>query len=298
MELRQLRYFVMLAEELHFRRAAEKLNMTQPPLSHAIKELESELGVMLLERGRRRYVKLTVAGQAFLQSARRILHETEKARQSTRTAHKGESGTLTIVHTDDYISSFLPDLLYRFNLRHPGVYLDFSQGISTRFEQLNQGHVDCAFTTLPLSAAVLDCSILPLPPTPIVAVIPENHALSKRSRIKLRQVAKLFERECRFHLTGTRTAPFETKLAQLFNKAGIEIHATLAPGGSLIEMEMVRRGYGVTFATAGSVPANIKGLTTVELDEPDAYLERALVWRGDNTNPTLARFLEMAREVV
>ncbi len=297
MELRQIKYFVTLAEELHFRRAAERLNMTQPPLSQAIKELESELGATLLERGRKRYVRLTVAGRAFLESARMILHETERARQSTRIAQKGESGRLTIAHTDDYIADFLPDLLYRFNLRHPNVYLDFAQEFSTRFEEFNRGELDCVFTTLPLSAAIADCAILPLPPTPIVAVIPEDHALSKRSRVKLRQIGHLFERECHFHLTGTRTVAFEMKLAQLLNKAGVQIRATLAPSSSFVEMEMVRRGYGVTFATAGSIPANIKGLATVKLDEPDAYLERALIWREDNANPTLSRFLEMVREL-
>ncbi|MBL4836782.1 MAG: LysR family transcriptional regulator substrate-binding protein, partial [Kordiimonadaceae bacterium] len=227
------------------------------------------------------------------ESAERILVASEKAKQSAYLTNKGESGMLAIVHSDDYIADFLPDLLYQFSLRYPNVYLDFYQGITTGFpERINRGEVDCAFSTLPLPAAAADYEILPLSPTAIVAVVPDNHPLSKRKKVTLEETIN----ECLFQITGTKTAAFGVKLEQLQVKAGIQIKSRFATDGSQVEMEMVRRGYGITFTTETSVPTGMKGITVLKLDDPDAYLERALVWRKDNTNPALKRFIEVMQE--
>lgn len=290
MELRQLRYFAVLAEELHFRRAAERLHMTQPPLSQSIKLLEEELGAQLLERGRKRHVKLTAAGQTFLASAKRILEEAERAKQGALLAKDGEAGVLTIYHTDDYISDWFPDLLVKYNQQYPGVYVESFQGLSTRIaDRLNSGELDCAFTTQPLPATLAECVIRHLPATPIVAVMPDTHPLSKSAAIQLSELAN----EKHLHSSASLATPFDIKLEQLLVKSKIRLSSALAFSNSVLEMEMVRRGHGITFSTLGSIPTHVKGVMTVPLDHPDAQLERALVWRKDNPNPTLQRFLEL-----
>ncbi|MBL4836779.1 MAG: LysR family transcriptional regulator [Kordiimonadaceae bacterium] len=295
MELTQLRYFVMVAEELHFSRAAEKLNMTQPPLSQSIKKLEEEIGASLLERGRKRHVKLTPAGQTLLVSARRILEESQRAKQSALLAKSGESGILTIMHTDDYISGWLPDLLLEFNQCYPNIYLEFFQGISTHVAgRINSGELDCLFTTLPLNAALLGCEIFELPPTPIVVVVADGHPLASRQSIKLEEL----EGEQLLHASGSKKTPFAEKLEQLLAKAGIQNRSALCSNSSLVEMEMVQRGGRVTFATVGSVPSFLSGIKLIPINHSDAFLDQALVWRKDNSNPTLQRFLKLTKEAL
>src|SRR3954465_9448691 len=113
MELRHLRYFVAVAEELHFRRAAERLHISQPPLSQQIRQLESELGVQLLERSRRR-VELTAAGEAFHGRAREILDAVEDAAPRPRRVQRGEIGRLSVGFVGSAVYSVLPEVLHAF----------------------------------------------------------------------------------------------------------------------------------------------------------------------------------------
>ena len=290
MELRQLRYFVALAEELHFRKAAEKLNMTQPPLSHAIKLLENEIGASLLKRGRKKNVSLTIAGETFLSSAIRILEESERAKRRACMAGEGEVGTLSIGHTDDFIAGQFPDLLFRFNSLYPNCLLLFYQMASDIMpERLNHGELDCIFTTKPLPSTLADCRIKSLSATPIVLVVSDNHRLAGRKKIKLREIAD----ERHLYTPGKGTTAYNIKLTKLLVDTGIRIKSVMEPLSSSVKFEMVRRGYGVAFATHGSIPPGMNGLKVLQINETGAELERALIWRQDNINPTLNKFLEL-----
>lgn len=122
MDLRHLRYFIAVAEELHFRRAADRLNLSQPSLSLQIRDLESELGVRLLERTKRR-VQITDAGRRFLEELRRILGQLENAVRTTQQISRGEVGLLSVgcVPATDY--TVFPRLLPLFRRRQPNVQL-------------------------------------------------------------------------------------------------------------------------------------------------------------------------------
>src|SRR3954469_655248 len=122
MELRHLRYFVAVAEELHFRRAAERLHMSQPPLSQQIRQLEEEVGVQLLTRNQRR-VELTAAGAAFLVRAREILDAVEDAARQARRVQRGEVGRLAVGFVGSAMYSFVPELLRAFREQAPGTAL-------------------------------------------------------------------------------------------------------------------------------------------------------------------------------
>jgi DNA-binding transcriptional LysR family regulator len=122
MELRQLRYFIAVAEELHFSRAANRLHMAQPPLSQQIKQLEAELHTQLLWRTKRR-VELTAAGEAFLDEARKTLAQAEHATRVAQATAAGETGQIKIGFVDSALSGYLPRLLRAFRARHPTVQM-------------------------------------------------------------------------------------------------------------------------------------------------------------------------------
>jgi DNA-binding transcriptional LysR family regulator len=120
MELRQLRYFVAVAEELHFRRAAERLHMSQPPLSHQIRLLEDELGCVLLERTRRR-VELTPAGNALLSDARAALGDLDRAARNARRIHEGQTGLLRVSFAGSALLSLVPRVVHGLREQHPEI---------------------------------------------------------------------------------------------------------------------------------------------------------------------------------
>src|SRR5450631_1871815 len=127
MELRHLKYFVAVAEELHFRRAAEQLHISQPPLSEQINQLEDELGTRLLERNRGREVRLTVAGAAFLEEARKILLDVSEAAEVVHRASRGEIGTLRVSLAPAMAYGVVPMILRQLRANLPMVSLQLSE---------------------------------------------------------------------------------------------------------------------------------------------------------------------------
>jgi DNA-binding transcriptional LysR family regulator len=175
MELRQLRYFVTVAEELHFGHAAERLKMTQPALSKQIMVLEKELNVQLLTRTKR-VVALTHAGQVFLERARFLLAQTEATIQSTQRTARGEEGQLTIGVTAPATQTVLPDLLRAYRDRFPKVELKLSLlGVESQVNALNQGHIDLGFVHPPIDMRGLE--LYNIHEEDYVAVLPEYHRL-------------------------------------------------------------------------------------------------------------------------
>lgn len=288
MELRQIRYFAVLAEELHFHRAATRLNITQPPLSTAIRALEDDLGVQLLERGRNRKVSLTASGESFRGWANRILADSDSARLSVQRVHEGSAGSLAVGHTDDYVAEDLPELLYEFSRTHPGVLLRMVQDTSYALPgRLKNAELDCIFTVKPLPAILADCESLALPATPIVVVVSSKHRLAGRQRIRLEEICD----ENFLYSPGERLGVFDSKLARLIVAGGIRLNLSMESLASPLDIEMVRRGHGVTFATRGAVAGRVSGVSLLELEGDDTIVERALVWRTDNRNPTLKRLV-------
>src|SRR5512133_1148541 len=183
-ELRHLRYFVAVAEELHFGRAAQRLHIAQPGLSQQIQALESELGVSLLARTRRR-VELTAAGQVFLDEGRRALAQVERAENLTRRAASGEIGRLTIGGTESATWVVLPELLRDFRRRYPNVDLAIREMPSPlQLEALRNGEIDVGFVRPPVGTdGLVARTILE---ERLGILLPKAHPLAKRSEIPIR----------------------------------------------------------------------------------------------------------------
>ncbi len=181
MDLRQLRYFVAVAEELHFSRAAAHLNLAQSALSSQVRALEREVGGPLLERATRR-VALTPAGEALLRDGREVLAAADGAFERARSLARGDAGTLVIGSMGPAGGGLLAPLLARFAARRPGVRvevraLDFSDMV----DAVRERHVDLAFVYLPLQEPEL--TVTPLMAEPRVVVLPRAHRLARRRRL-------------------------------------------------------------------------------------------------------------------
>jgi len=293
MELRQLRYFVAVAEELHFGIAAKKLNMTQPPLSHSIKLLEEEIGVKLLERGRRKPLTLTPSGQALLTSAKELLRASERAKAETQMVAKGELGSLKIAHTDDYLSSAIPEMIFNFAQSNSKVSVQVVQGRSFSIaQQLMRKDLDLIFTIKPIPAILAECGLIDLPATPIVLVVSEKNPLSRKKSITLKEAMK----EHHLYNPSTNVSSYDTKLQELLVRSGTVMQTRIKSFFPSMALEFAKEDKGVFFASKGALPRNPSGLRLLPIDAEGAEIELAMVWKKDNSNPVLNNFLEMVAE--
>jgi len=188
MELRQLRHYVVLAEELHFRRAAARLHISQPPLSKQIAALEQELGVRLLERTRRR-VTLTVAGEAFLRDVRAVLAELDVAVSTARALAAGSAGVLRVGFVGSALLSIVPAAVQAFSQERPDVEVELSERSTVdALRLLRTGTIDVALVRPPMEPDAALHSELVLRERTIAAV-PAGHPLARLRRIPLARLA-------------------------------------------------------------------------------------------------------------
>lgn len=187
-ELRQLRQFVAVAEEMSFHRAAERLHMAQPPLTAAIRKIEQELGVILLERGNR-VTRITEAGQVFLIEARRTLAQFERTLGNTRRAALGLTESLRLTFVDSTVNALLPGILRQFRLAHSQA--EFHLQEATTAEQLialRDDRADLGMVVLPITPQE-GLQILPFLYDRMVLALPENHLLAAQQQVTLSSLA-------------------------------------------------------------------------------------------------------------
>src|SRR5579862_2353604 len=187
-ELRQLRYFVAVAEELHFRRAAARLHVSQPPISQQIRALEAEIGCLLLSRTRRR-VELTPAGEAFLGDARALLAGLDAAVAATRRVASGQTGRLRVGFVGSALLSVVPGIVHGFREARPGVEVELRERPTTEgLRGVLEGTVDVGLVRAPIEDAdELRCVRVLRERT--VAALPANHPLAALRRIPLARLA-------------------------------------------------------------------------------------------------------------
>jgi DNA-binding transcriptional LysR family regulator len=188
MELRQLRYFIAVAEELHFRRAAERLHISQPPLSQQIRALEDELGFELLTRSRRR-VQLTPAGEAFLRDARVVLGELEGAVATARRIDAGQTGRLRVGFVGSALLSIVPGTVERFRASRPGVAIELRERSTVdQLRAVSAGVIDVGLVRPPIDDdGELRAQTVLRERT--VAALPAGHALARLARVPLARLA-------------------------------------------------------------------------------------------------------------
>ena len=188
MELRHLRYFVAVAEERHFGRAAERLHIAQPPLSQQIRRLETELGVTLLHRTTRS-VEVAPAGEVLLARAKEVLAAVDDAVEDTRRAARGEFGRLAIGFTGSATYALLPRLAAALRSALPGVVLDLRGELLTpaQVARLLDGSLDLGVLRPPVRERALCVEVVRS--DPLIAVLPEGHRLAAADAVPLEELA-------------------------------------------------------------------------------------------------------------
>ncbi|GJJ04070.1 isoleucine biosynthesis transcriptional activator [Duganella rhizosphaerae] len=292
LELRQLRYFVTVAEELHFGKAALRLHMTQPPLSQTIQALEELLGASLFERNRRG-VALTPAGLALLPEARRILAQSQELPQLVQRAAAGEVGRLTLAFISSADYSVLPPFLRAYRAAYPQVQITLQEATSDlQLDDLLNNRIDAGLLIPPLpDKAKLELDYLPVLSEPLVLALPAG-LLKKQGKLALASLPPLplivFPR-------AISPALYDAILS-VFRDAGI----TPEIGQQAIQMQTI-----VSLVSAGMgmalVPQSVSNLmrTGVEyraLRDATPLVETGLAWRRDNASPVLRGFLELLRK--
>jgi DNA-binding transcriptional LysR family regulator len=288
-ELRHLRYFAAVADELNFSRAAQRLHMAQPPLSAAIRQLERELGVELFTRTSRE-VKLTDAGRVFLLGAQRTLAEADRAVQDARSAAAGELGQLRIAYSWSVRFETLPVLGRALRASHPGIDLLAQEMWNARVAPaLASGSIDVAISLCPEIAAELE--IEPIRTEPLVALMPAAHPLADAGSISLSSLASeefvLFPRELapRLHdvfVAVYRHAGFEPRFRPESFHAGWDL-------GILGDIA------AVALAPASVASGLPETIVAVAVSDPPDTLETCLVSRTDSRSPAVAACLAAAR---
>ena len=244
MELRHLRYFVAVAEELHFGRAAERLHMTQQPLSQQIRQLETELGVLLFHRTKRR-VQLTEPGLAFLGEARQILLKADRAVEMVRQVAQGESGRLKVGFSGFATYSILPKVLRIFRERFPHVELELEEmTTSVQVQALQDHQIHLGLMIPPVPDATLTLELILQ--EPFVVILPETHSLATQPELALRALANES-----FILVSRHLEPgYYDQCISLFQQAGFSPKVIQKASQKQTILGLVSAGMGVSLAPA------------------------------------------------
>jgi len=287
MEIRHLRYFVAVAEELHFGRAAQRLHIQQPPLSRQIQDFEAELGFPLFERSRRR-VELTPAGTALLGRARQVFDALDVAIRDARSASEGESGRLVVGYPSSLAYSGLTELLRAFRTRFPSVEISLRElPPADQIDGLKAGSLDVGFVRTSLDDPTLAAELVRR--ESLMVVLPDDHRLAEQRTIPLEALA----REPFVMFPRARGPAFFDQLMTLCGRAGFSPRI-VQEAAQLDIVSLIAAGFGISimpssmrnFRRPGLSFRSIVGAPQVEL---------LIVWRHQNLSPAAHNFVDLVR---
>jgi DNA-binding transcriptional LysR family regulator len=287
-ELRHLRYFLAVAEELHFGRAAQRLFIAQPAVSQQIRKLEGELGVELFHRTKRR-VELTTAGEALQAGARRALAEVQAAIEAARRAARGEVGHLTIGFIEAASGGLMPALVRRFRRRRPEVGLTLRElSVDAQLAGLQNGSIDIAIVRPPVESPELELE--EIVEEALLVAVPETHPFAGKRSVHPRALAGepliLLSREVVPGLYDqVLSLQLEHGSAAMIAQEATSIQAVLG---------LVAAGLGISPLPDSVRSLEREGVRFVPL-KPSPLSTMLVAWRRDDRSPLTAAFLAVAR---
>lgn len=290
MNLRLLRYFVAVAEERHFGRAAERLHMAQPPLSQAIRNLEAEVGARLLHRTTRR-VELTDAGRAYLMRARAILEEVDTAADEARRVAAGSVGHLAIGCVGSATYSLLPTLSRRLADELPGVDFSFrgEMLVPDQVDAVHAGAIDIALLRPPVADPTV--TVAPLRKDRLVVALPADSALAGRRQVRVSDLAGV---DLIVHSADRRSVMYDVVLG-LLRDAGVQPRIRHEVGETSTLITLVAGGLGAAVVPEPVTALALEGVTYLPLVRPATTVELAVGHRADRSEPHLLRTVEVLR---
>jgi DNA-binding transcriptional LysR family regulator len=293
MELRYLVSFVAVAEELHFGRAAKRLQMAQPPLSQQIRQLEKELGVQLFERNTRS-VRLTSAGEAFVAPVKRVLDDLDLATRAVQAAGRGEYGRVTVGFAGASSHESLPLLTRAVRAAHPGLELVMKGQTyaNVALARVADGSLDLGFVRLPVNLPGVEARVID--EEEMICALPSDHPLARRPRIAIEDLAE--EPFVSFPANAGSSVREATVRACV--AAGFSPRVVQEAPDSYTILALVAAGVGVTLTLTSCQHIQQTGLVYRPLAGQGIRLQAALAWRAANPSAALRTVLAIAEEAL
>ncbi|GAA6142848.1 LysR family transcriptional regulator [Hydrogenophaga sp. 5NK40-0174] len=290
MDLRQLKYFLAVAEELNISRAAERLHISQPPLTRNIKALEEELGVKLFHRSARG-VELTQAGEMFREDSNNIRMLVEAAVDRVQRAGEGKLGRLDVGIFGSAVYEVIPSLLQTFRERLPGVSVVLhTMNKSEQLEALRQRRITVAFNRILQPAPDIGRELVVT--EPLFVVLPKHHRLTRLESVPVKALAG--EPLVLFPNVGRPN--FADRVIEMCNKHGFEAQVSQEVGDAITGAVLVARGFGITLIPASAAKTvAIEGTTYRPLADGTG-VDLSCFYRASDRSPLLHSFLEVVRE--
>lgn len=289
MELRHLRYFVTVAEELHFGRAAVRLNISQPPLSQQIRQLEEELGFPLFYRDTHR-VELTEAGRVYLEETRLLLAHVEQARAAAEKAHQGAKGRLVIGFLGSTTYNIVP-ILRQFRTHYPMVDLNLHQMKTDRqLQALHDRSIHLAVVRNPVETPILASDIYLM--EPFVVILPKGHPLAIQDRIRMQDLSN----EKFILSSGYHGTTYHEAVISLCDQAGFSPQIALEVPELHTIVAFVSEGMGISLVPSSFRHQQNNAIVYRDLEEVKAELKTVFVWRSDEQSSVLQEFLKLSQE--
>jgi len=293
MNLRQLRYFIAVAEELHFGRAAERLHVSQPPITRQIQALEEALGAQLFNRTPRG-VELTQAGTLFLDEARTIVERLNQAADRVHRAAEGGLGRIDLAIFGSAILSYIPRVVLEFKRRYPDVKVVMhTLGKVAQIEALQNRSIDLGFNRM--LTPVPGLTIEELAQEPLFAAVPDPGPHAALSSVALSDLAK----EPMLLFPASPTRGFVEKVTGLCHEAGFAPNVAQVVGDGLTAMALVAAGFGVCLVPDSITQISMPGVKYLPIEPSGSnnQVDISCVYREGDKSPILANFLEIAREL-
>jgi DNA-binding transcriptional LysR family regulator len=292
MELRHLRYFVAVAESLHFGQAASRLEIAQPSLSHQIRQLETELQTTLLRRTKR-HVELTEAGRMFLDEARDVLARADRAAVIARRVGRSDAPRLRVGVGYCMDQSDVAAAVGIFNARHPVVQVELkTMSVPSQLAALHESRLDVGFVRPPVSDPGLLSEVVIR--EPLVVALPLRHRLASKSRIPLTALSNEA-----FVLPPRDVIPvFHDAVLRLCREAGFIPHAPHEADHLQMILAMIASGAGVGLVPTTARKFKHHRVAYRPIDPSPDDLEISIVWRRNDASPSLAAFVAEARRVL
>lgn len=288
-DIRHLRYFVAVAEELHFGRAARRLGMTQPPLSLQIRQLEQSYGVMLFDRTNRA-VALTAAGHVLLDEARALIAEFDGIGGIVQRAARGETGSLSVAFVGWVMFHTLPRIIRRFREDFPSVRVELrEESTAAQLVGLRSGEFDVGFLREPPRDPELTTETLMK--ENLVLAISKRHPLASRKRLRLSDLAH----EDFVLFPPDLTPGLYARVLAVCAEAHVQPRIVQTSREIQTTISLVEAGLGVTIVPESVQQMAWRTVRYVPIRSPNAATRIDVAWRPDNRNAVLPAFLEIAR---
>ena len=291
MELTHIRYFIAVAEELHFGRAAAKLHIAQPALSQQIKRLEDELETKLFNRTSRR-VELSNAGKIFLNKARGLVEGADELFDTISSLGKGQSGYLSIAFNEPAINTFLPKAIERFMRKYPEVQLSLKEmGITEQFKAFDEKGLDLGFMR-PFGHDISAYSKRLMMREKYVLALPENHKLCRHSSISL----DMIDDEPLIMFPEATHPQLRSRFDECFQAANFKPNIIQELGSKRTSLALVETGIASAFVPESSMLNSPSGVEFRKLESDLPDIEIFALWLPENDSPLIKNFLNLIPE--